>query len=140
MLWVVSPVFHRKLYGPVPPVGFAVNVADPPAQTDWAAEHETDRAGSIVTITEAVLVAVELPNVAVAVTVFVVAPAGGVTVRVHVSVAPGARVNEVPEGESTQFPEESKGEKSSAEFAGVPLSSTTVTVSVTVLVLWTVYV
>jgi hypothetical protein len=49
------------------------------------------------------------------------------TTRVQVAVAPAASVNEVPAGESAQPPLELKGEKSSAELAGVPLSSVTVT-------------
>ena len=103
-----------------------------------------DGFGLIITVAEAVLVAVELPKFAVAVTVLVVVPAGKTTPEiVQVLDSPAVNVKEheaFPAGNVPQAPFGLGGttQKSSAGLPGVPLSSTSVTDSVTVLVLLTV--
>src|SRR5262245_18933387 len=60
MLGVVAPVSHKNVYGAVPPVGFAVKVAEPPAQT-CAVDTVMLQVGfgSITTVAEASASAVE---------------------------------------------------------------------------------
>jgi len=50
-------VFHKNVYGAVPPLGVTVNVAEPPAQTS-ADEGLTEHVGFGLTVVLAVAVAV----------------------------------------------------------------------------------
>ena len=63
---VVAPVFHRNVYGAVPPLGFTVNVCEPPAQI-VALDGVTVQLGFGLTVNVA-LQLVEQPFVSVTVT------------------------------------------------------------------------
>ena len=93
---MVAPVSHRNVNGAVPPVGFAVKVAEPPAQT-CAGDTVTLQVGfgSIITVAEASASAVapKLVLTPCACTVLVVVPAANVTPdNVQLTVAPDATV------------------------------------------------